>query len=451
MAVQRLRQWIFFMGMILCLSLTMGCGLRPEPAAPPEPEVTPEPSPTPVVTHTAVFYDGDILLSSQNVIDGQYAQIPQEIPGMLLLGWSTAGGASADPAQPVTADAAFYAVTRPVLSENVFLFPDVHGLLRPDSPYTRADAADTASALWPSGGSGVFPAPPAERAGEPLPRSEFISLVHALFVPEEADAVIASVLPQEGDTLTRAQAAACLSGLMSPMAVPEDAYYPDVAPSYWAHDALLRAAGKGPLTPDALLAQGQTKDGFLWLDGYLYRLDEAGYFFTGEYDSLIFGMNGRYSSGNEELDAYVAQTLVTYMLPENSRLDDLRALYLHVKNDFKYLVRSHYDSGVEGWDLDEALVMFQTGKGNCYNFTGAFCYLARGMGYNARTWSGTMGVRDQPHSWTEITLDGRIYICDPEIELNYWLLDPPIYSDNFMMPKEESGGWNYQAVGRPGI
>ena len=90
--------------------------------------------------------------------------------------------------------------------------------------------------------------------------------------------------------------------------------------------------------------------------------------------------------------------------------------------------------------------MYETGKGNCYNYTGVFWSLARGLGYNAVTWSGTMGTQNQPHSWTEILYDGQIYICDPEIELNYWLLE--IYTDNFWMKKENSYGWNYQAVGR---
>ncbi len=454
MSIQRLRPWIFFIGILLCLSLAAGCGFRTVPMPTPEPETTPEPTPevTPVpqITHTATFYDGDDLVSSQELLDGQYAQAPQEIPGKRLVGWIYADGSVADLSQPITADAAFHALTRPILETGVpFLFADSHGFLRPDSPFTRADAAAAVSALWPTEGSTVYPAPAAEIADEPLSRGEFIALAEKLFAPDEADALIASTLTPEGENVTRAQAAACLSELLGPAAAPEDGYYPDVCPTYWAHDALLRAAGKGFLTPDRLLAQA--KDGFLWFDGYLYRLDENGYFFTGEYDSLTFGNNGRYTSGSEELDGFVAETITAYTLPENSRLDNLRALYLHVKNDFKYLVRNHYDSGVDGWDLTEALTMFQTGKGNCYNFTGAFCHLARGMGYNARTWSGTMGIRDQPHSWTEISLDGRIYICDPEIELNYWLLDPPIYSDNFMMLKEDSGGWNYQAVGRPGI
>ncbi len=134
------------------------------------------------------------------------------------------------------------------------------------------------------------------------------------------------------------------------------------------------------------------------------------------------------------------------MTPDAARLDDLKAIYYHVKNDFQYLTRNYYDSGATGWDIDEALTIFRTNKGNCYCYAGAFCALARGLGYNARTYSGSIGIENQPHAWTEITLDGKIYICDPEIEMNYWLLQ--MYTDNFMMLRENSLSWNYQSVGR---
>ena len=142
----------------------------------------------------------------------------------------------------------------------------------------------------------------------------------------------------------------------------------------------------------------------------------------------------------------MAESLTKLMEPGKTRLEHLRAVYLHVKNDFRYLPKNYYASGEKGWEIPEAITMFETGRGNCYNYTGAFCFLARGLGYNAVTYSGTMGTQNQPHSWTEITLDGQIYICDPEIELNYWLLE--IYTDNFMMRREDSMGWNYQSVGR---
>ena len=56
-------------------------------------------------------------------------------------------------------------------------------------------------------------------------------------------------------------------------------------------------------------------------------------------------------------------------------------------------------------------------------------------------------------SRAEILLDGEVYICDPEIEMNYWWLaalngDNSMYTDNFMMLRRNAGNWNYQAVGR---
>ena len=208
---------------------------------------------------------------------------------------------------------------------------------------------------------------------------------------------------------------------------------------------MLAAAGSGTLTKESL--ESMTRDGFLWFGGYLYRLGDDGYFLTdSEFDGLYFDKNGRYPSGSAELDDYVAQTLSDFMTPDAARLDDLKAIYYHVKNDFQYLTRNYYDSGATGWDIDEALTIFRTNKGNCYCYAGAFCALARGLGYNARTYSGSIGIENQPHAWTEITLDGKIYICDPEIEMNYWLLQ--MYTDNFMMLRENSLSWNYQAVGR---
>ncbi|MBQ3277107.1 MAG: transglutaminase domain-containing protein, partial [Oscillospiraceae bacterium] len=211
-------------------------------------------------------------------------------------------------------------------------------------------------------------------------------------------------------------------------------------------DALSAAAGPGTLTPDAVMEM--TQDGFLWFDGYLYRPDENGYFLTDQvYDSLYFDANGRYTCGNEELDGYVARTILEYTSAENTRLDNLHALYFHVKNDFEYLRRNFYYSGATGWDIEEALTIFRTNKGNCYCYAGAFCALARGMGYNAVTYSGTIGIQEQQHAWTEITLDDQIYICDPEIEMNYWVWLKE-YTNNFMMRREKSAGWNYIAIGR---
>ena len=36
-----------------------------------------------------------------------------------------------------------------------------------------------------------------------------------------------------------------------------------------------------------------------------------------------------------------------------------------------------------GWEIPEAITLYETGKGNCYCYAGVFLSLARGLGYNA--------------------------------------------------------------------
>ena len=193
-------------------------------------------------------------------------------------------------------------------------------------------------------------------------------------------------------------------------------------------------------------------DSFLWLDGYLYSLKEDGTFRRGEmFNDLFFSSSGQYSCGNAQLDDLVASTVAQYLAKRTettTRQEILRMLYDHVKNDFSYLVRNYYASGETGWETDEAITFLTTNKGNCYNYAAAFCALCRGIGYNARNWSGTMGVENQPHAWTEVTIDDAVYILDPELEFNYWYLE--MYWDFFMIPLQGSAAYNYQAVGRKG-
>lgn len=429
-----------------------GCGYRAEAAplasnAPAAAETTPAPTEAPV--YTVEYRLGDSILQSESVPFGGAPAAAAVLPeGLFLVAWTDKTGERVDPAaEPVEADIVYYAVARPVLNSNAaFLFPDEYGLLRPESTMTRGECAAALRALAPEEFPDfALPASPDAEGDGPLTRKEFKAVLEALFDPEAVGPVLAALPETERENATRAEFAYGVSRLLVKENAAEDVYYPDVPPAHWASAELLAAAGGGTLTKESL--ESMTRDGFLWFGGYLYRLGDDGYFLTdSEFDGLYFDKNGRYTSGNAELDDYVAQTLSDFMTPGAARLDDLKAVYYHVKNDFQYLTRNYYDSGATGWDINEALTIFRTNKGNCYCYAGAFCALARGLGYNARTYSGSIGIENQPHAWTEITLDGKIYICDPEIEMNYWLLQ--MYTDNFMMLRENSLGWNYQAVGR---
>ena len=377
------------------------------------------------------------------------------VEGARLIGWTDETGSRADPAKmPVGRNTDYHALTRPLLrSGEAFLYPDENGFLKPNEAFTNAGAAAALrSLLYDSSElsdliSGYDAAPE-----EALGFDAFRAFLDALFDPAQTGAVL-SELPEADGAVTRSGAAYCIVRLLGESTEePEKNYYPEVSPAHWAYRELCAAAL--PDVWDPVSVKQQTLDGFLWFDGYLYRLDEEGYFVTDAVvDDLYYDRNGRYTSGDPALDTYVAQTLSGYMEPGLSRRDLLRKAYLHVKNDFNYLVRNYYASGETGWNIPEAITMYETGKGNCYNYAGVFWSLARGLGYNAVTYSGTMGNQNQPHAWTEILLDGEIYICDPEIEMNYWWLaalngDNSMYTDNFMMLRRNAGNWNYQAVGR---
>ncbi len=445
---------VFCLAMLTVILSAAGCGFRPAAAGnasvlplPVSVSATPEPSPTAIPEFRVEYRCGDAVLGSESVPAGGHpAAVPQAAEDRLL-GWTAQSGEEIRPEDAqIRSDTVFYALTGPALNHGAdYLFCDANGLLTPESTFTKSDAAAALRALMADSGQAAslladYDADP-EAA---MDQEGFRSMLETLFLPRRAQETMALLPESDGGLVTRAQAAWCLATLLEE-APQNDRYFPDVSPSHWAYEQLTSAAAPGTLESDALLHM--TLDDFLWFDGYLYRLDEEGYFITDEtVDDLYYDKNGRYTSGNAELDGYVAGTLTELMKPDKTRLEHLRAVYLHVKNDFRYLVRNYYASGESGWAIKEALTMYETGKGNCYNYTGVFWSLARGLGYNAVTWSGTMGTQNQPHSWTEILYDGQIYICDPEIELNYWLLE--IYTDNFWMKKENSYGWNYQAVGR---
>ncbi len=158
--------------------------------------------------------------------------------------------------------------------------------------------------------------------------------------------------------------------------------------------------------------------------------------------SLYFGPDGRYTSGNEEADGYAKSILAELYSPEMSREELLRAAYDYTRDSFKYLRRSEsYDWGVTGWEVEEALTILRTGRGNCYCYAGVFWLLARQLGYDARAVSGGVGWSSRPHGWVDIEMDGVLCIFDTELEMAYRAKGTYIY-DFFRMPYD-SVPWPY--------
>ncbi len=138
-------------------------------------------------------------------------------------------------------------------------------------------------------------------------------------------------------------------------------------------------------------------------------------------------------SGDDELDTFVANTLASITTPDMDPQTKLRACYNYTRDNFQYLKRNYYNIGDRGWNIQEGKVMFQTHRGNCYCFTSVFYYLAKRLGYNARSISGVVGRKRSPHGWVEIDEGGVTYIYDTELEMAYRKKGQTQY-DFFRMP-----------------
>ena len=148
------------------------------------------------------------------------------------------------------------------------------------------------------------------------------------------------------------------------------------------------------------------------------------------------------NSTTADVDKYVADIIDSQITGSMSREEMLRKLYLYVRDHYAYLKRNLHEIGETGWEIDEALTMFQTGQGNCYNFTAAFWALARGVGYDAICVSGLVGKGRDPHSWMEVKIDGVQYIFDVETEMSI-RLQGDYYTSCYQMTYEQGKYWSY--------
>lgn len=189
------------------------------------------------------------------------------------------------------------------------------------------------------------------------------------------------------------------------------------------------------------------RPGFVHVEGYLYYVQENGEFLkNGNVGLLNFNEKGRYTSGDEALDGYVA-TLIDGFIeanPDKDSLGLLRVAYDHCINGaFKYLKGNIYKKGHTGWEVADAKSMFEKGRGNCYNFAAAFWALARGLGYEAHGLAGYVTTLVQPHGWVLIEIGGVDYFFDPELHYDY-IYDKREVKDMFMLAVEDSDWWYYE-------
>ena len=402
--------------------------------------------------YTVTYAWNGQVLHTEEVAPGKLpAGFAMNPDGAFFEGWQDVRGQMVDPKSvAVNANLRYTAIIVPELTGHGAYLPLRDGKAAPDSVLTGQELRYAMEFLAAPGAESWFPYLPS--GNTPVEAKTLAVILKSLFPDSDTAALFPGNKP-----VTRALFAFGMHQLLGRSddeiialsdgaTVPEDLYleHPQLT-------ALLEATVPHTMAQEgsgwlALDLTTRAEPGFLNMDGYLYYVNEDRRFLRdGKVGKLQFGADGRFTSGDKELDDMVAAVLAPIVAenPNATRLELLRIAYDHCHMDYKYLRRDPYGTGDRGWEIEDAKSMFSKGKGNCYNFAAIFWACARGLGYEARAVAGTCTSTVQPHGWVIINIDGADYFFDPEWQYAYRDRGDEGH-DMFMIPMSKINYWKYQ-------
>ncbi len=389
-----------------------------------------KPSEAPERGYTVGFMVNGQIVKSEQVEAGQFPQVPEveAMEGARLGGWVDKKGRKAQPAAtPVESDCVYAAVFFPVLDgDGPYLFTDGGGLLHPDAVLNSAELITALNALAGESAREIFP--DFSSAKDDITVEELRGILSYFYTSEELDRVILG--HNVAEMVSRSQFAEIMNALLgrddSALVVPLGESYriPDVSPDREDYELLLEASvahdhsSNGCRWADVRLP-ALYNEGYVLVDGSLYCADAEGFFIRDTVEgSLTFGYDGRYTSGDATLDAFVSAAIAD-IAEVNSYTDPselLAAVYEYCCQSFSFMRRNIYGVGAHGWEMAEALTMFEAKTGNSYSYAAVFWALARGLGYEAIAVNAALDEDGVSHAWVEIEIDGENFIFDPAAE-----------------------------------
>ncbi len=406
--------------------------------------------------YTVTFMAMGKEVACETVHLGEFPQVPEldAAEGCRHGGWVDAKGRRAKPgATPVVADCQYTAVFFPLLDGlGPYLFTDGEGLLHPDAILNAAELTTALNALASQTAREMFP--DLSEIENDISVGELRNVLTGFYTLDELDRVILGY--DQAEKLSRSQFAQIMNKLLgrdeNASVIPAEGSYciPDASPDREDYRILMEASvshghsESGCVWEDVTLAP-MYSEGYVIVEGNLYYVDENGFFIRDTLEgSLTFGYDGRYTSGNATLDGFVSAVIAD--LTEVNSYEDtselLRAVYDYCCESFSFTERNIYGVGARGWEMSEALTMFEYKSGNSYGYSAVFWALARGLGYEAQAVNGSYGDDNLSHAWVEIEMDGKSYIFDPAAQAGaFEEADPD--RDMFMVSLTEASRMGY--------
>lgn len=141
-------------------------------------------------------------------------------------------------------------------------------------------------------------------------------------------------------------------------------------------------------------------------------------------------------SGYSELDGLIEGYFK--MLKDEGTLNDEMSPYQRVRAIYVWFIKrivynrgmnvdagkySKSDPATTPEEVLWATDLFNTYQGCCYNYSSAFMYIMRALGYDAHLLSGQVASYNggtTPHCWVYVNLDGVAYTFDPDVDMNYY-------------------------------
>ena len=280
---------------------------------------------------------------------------------------------------------------------------DPDAAFQPDAGMTRADLAETLDRL------GL------------LMEGEDQVWVRAVATAVSKGALLDDPATADGaQTVTRREAAVVLERLAGREPEPDsEALFDaglmpsDVSRDDWAWPYMADACLTGAIPV--------REPGLVRMYGWLYEADENGELVRDAVDGVwCFGPDGRYTTGDADLDEKLAQALAASGANDLEGVEALQAAYLYVKDNFEYKLTPGDETpeavGSTGWECGRAARFFRYGGGTCYGYAATFGLLARALGENAQIVAAQVNQFKGDHSFVVIPEDGTDWIYDVELE-----------------------------------